>query len=177
MPARERAIAVAGEDDLALFGDLESTRDRAGRLRHHRAVGRSAAATERTAAAVEEREANRVLRGPRGKLCLGGVEREVRRHGSALLCGVRVAEHDLERAAGCDEPALYRFELEHCIEDVARVPEIENRLEQRHDVELWSGVRRTCPLRQRIHRRNIGRAPREAHHVAVTGRRTETLLQ
>ena len=49
-----------GGDDLALLGELEAAVDRARGLGEDRAVRRPAAATERAAAAVEQRERDAV---------------------------------------------------------------------------------------------------------------------
>src|SRR5690606_36412245 len=54
VPPGDLAVAVAGEDDLALLGHLEAARDRARRLRQDRPVGGAAAAAEGTAPAVEQ---------------------------------------------------------------------------------------------------------------------------
>jgi len=74
---RDRGLAVAGEDDLALLGELEAAVDGMRRLREDGGVGGSAAAAERTAAAVEEGETDARLLRPQGDLALRLVQGEV----------------------------------------------------------------------------------------------------
>ena len=81
----EGPVAVPGEDDLALLGHLETPRHRAGRLCHHRPVGRTASAPEGTAPAMEESQSHRLFCCPRGEVRLSLVQREACGDGAALL--------------------------------------------------------------------------------------------
>ena len=64
VPSGDGLLAVPGEDDLALLGDLERPADRAWGLGQHGPAGRSAAAAQRAAPAVEQGEPDAVVRGP-----------------------------------------------------------------------------------------------------------------
>ena len=69
-------VSVPGEDHLTLLGDLEPAGDRARGLGEHGPVGRAAAASQRTAATVEQGQPDGVPARPRGQPGLGVVERE-----------------------------------------------------------------------------------------------------
>ena len=174
---RDGLVAVASEDDLALLGDLETPRHRARCLSHHRAIGRPAAAPERTAPSVEERELHRTLRGPRGEIGLGRIERERGGDRPTLLRRVGVAKHDLDGASGPTHAAAHRFELEHRIQRGASVAQIRGGFEQWHDVELRSCTGRTRQLRELVHVGDVVSALREADHVAMADALAEPLLQ
>src|SRR5260370_4040359 len=95
MAPRDRRIAVARKYDLALLGHLESTGHGSWGLGADRAIGRAAAAPERSAAPMEHRESNVAALGPRRQLRLRLVQRQRRRQRSDLLGRIRVAEHHL----------------------------------------------------------------------------------
>ena len=82
---RQQRIAVAREDDLALFGNFEEAVDRALGLGKHRAVRRSSAAPDRAAAPVHEHKVDIVLLRPRRDTRLRGMQRERGGSGAGVL--------------------------------------------------------------------------------------------
>ena len=128
-------VAVTGENDLALFGELEAALDGTDRLGEHRTVGRAAAATDGTAAAMEQRQVDVVRFGPLGDAFLGGVQRQRGGGRSGVLRGIGVAEHDLELVAGGLQASLNLGDLNHFFEHIHRVLQILKLLEQRDYVD------------------------------------------
>lgn len=70
----ENGVAIAGEDYLALLGELETAVDGADRLSQDRSVRRAAATTDGTATTVEERQINVVAPRPLGDAFLSGMQ-------------------------------------------------------------------------------------------------------
>src|SRR5260370_16806256 len=99
MAPRDRRVAVARKDDLALLGDLESTGHRSWRLGANRAVGRAATAPQRSPAPMKHGEANMAPLGPRCQLRLRFVQREGGRQRPDLLGRIRIAELYLQAPA------------------------------------------------------------------------------
>ena len=135
MAAGQRGVSVAGEDDLALLGELEAAVDRALGLREDGAVCRAATAADGTAAAVHEDEVDVVLLGPLGDGGLRGVQDQRGAGGAGVLGGVGVAEHDLQAAARLGHAALDLGELDHLVKGLDGVLQVLHLLEERDDVE------------------------------------------
>ena len=143
-------VRVVGGDDLALLGELEPAVDRARRLPEDRPVRRSAAAADRAATAVEQRQLDALARRDLDERLLGPMEHPGRRQEARFLVRVRVAEHHLLAIAARGEVGAVGRVAEHRLEDrTGRVQGL-GRLEQRHDVEH----------RRRIARRRAGPASR-----------------
>ena len=98
MTAGERRVSIAGEDDLALLGQLEATIDRTARLGEHGFVRRSTTAADGAAATMEEREVDIVRLSPAGNAVLCGVERKRCGGRAGILRRVGVSQHDLHAA-------------------------------------------------------------------------------
>src|SRR5439155_25901985 len=81
-------VAVARERDLPLLRDLEPAGNGTGRLPEDRAVGWAAAAAERAATPVEDREVQAAMAAARRQLGLRLVQLDVRREHAVLLRGV-----------------------------------------------------------------------------------------
>ncbi len=88
-------IGVAAADHFALFGDLDATAHRFGRLGQDGAIGRSAAAPDGAAAPVEERQPHAVFVADFGQRALGLEEHPVGAQIAAVFVGIAVADHDL----------------------------------------------------------------------------------
>ena len=95
MASGDLRAGVVGRDHLALLGEPEPARDRAGRLGEDGPARRTAAAPDRPAAAVEQRQRDAVAAGHRDERALRLVERPVRGEEPGLLGRVGVAEHHL----------------------------------------------------------------------------------
>ena len=169
VPRRDDRVAVAGEDDLALLGELEPAVDRARGLRQERAVGGAAPAPERAAAAVEQGQHDLVASRPLGDPALRGVQRERGGDGADVLGRVRVAEHDLDAAPVLREPALHLREQERALEDVDAGLEVRERLEQRDRVDDRRVHARERDLRQLVDGREVLGGLRERDDVAAGG--------
>ncbi len=100
MPLRDDRMAVSREDDLALLGDLEPPVHRARRLREHGAASGTAAATQRAAAAVEQRQRDAAFAGPPRQPLLHSEQPQRRADGPEFFRRVRVAEHHLKLPPG-----------------------------------------------------------------------------
>ena len=135
MALRQRRIAIAGKDYLALLRDLEEAVDRAGGLGENRAVCGTAAAADSAAAAMHEHQVDIVLLGPRDDALLGGMQGERGGSGAGVLGGVGVAEHDLHATTGLGKAILHRGDSEHLLEHVDAALEVLELLEQRDHVE------------------------------------------
>ena len=147
------------------------------RLREDRRVGRTAAAAERTAATVEQRERDVVLAGPLGDLPLCLVERERRADRADVLRGVRVAEHDLEPTTGGLEPGREVRIVDDLREDSGGRLQVGEGLEQGDDVEhRGSAVRPDRGAGQAMHVGQIVRRLRERDDVATGCARPVALL-
>ena len=163
-------VAVPGEDDLALLGELETAIDRAGRLREHRAVRRAAATTDSAATTVEQRQIDIVFLGPLGDTAFSLMQREDGCGRAGVLGGIRVAEHDLHLAAGCLETCLYFRNLDDFIEHIHRVLEILKLFEQRNHIDgrhiLRMGEGETVEL---VHVAHVLSGLREGDDVTACG--------
>ena len=93
--AADLRVRVLDADDLALLGDPDLALHGAVRLREHGLVGRPAAATDRTAAAVEQPQAHVVTVEGLHERDLGLEQFPARSQVAAVLVAVAVAEHDL----------------------------------------------------------------------------------
>ena len=135
MSLRKRLVAIAGKDDLTLFGHLKEAVHRSRGLRQHGTVCRAATAAHGAAATVHEHEVDAIFLGPTGNALLRCVQRERRRGGASVLRGIRVAEHDFHAAVGLREAGLNRRQLEHLIEYAHATLEVLQLLKQRDDIE------------------------------------------
>ena len=177
MTHRDVGVAVAREDHLALFGELESSVDRVRRLRQDGRVGRSAAATERAAASVEEGEVDAGILRPRRNLRLRFVQRQVRGDRADVLRRVGVAEHDLEVAVGCVQTRGEVGVADDLGHDRGRGLQIGEGFEQRDHVEhRGSAARADRVAGEAVHVREVGRRLRERHDVAARGARPVAAL-
>ena len=131
----QHRVAVTGEDDLALLGELEAALDGTDRLGEHRAVGGAAATTYGTAAAMEQGQIDVVRLSPLGDALLSGVQGQRGGGRAGVLRGVGVTEHDLELVAGGLQTSLNLGDLDHFLEHVHRVLQILKLLEQRDHVD------------------------------------------
>ena len=86
---------VLGGEHLALLGHLQAAVDGARRQRQDRVVGRTAAAPDRAAPAVEEDPADAVASQHLGDPTLSAVGPPAGCHVADVLVGVGVADHDL----------------------------------------------------------------------------------
>ena len=156
VPLRDHRVPVSGEDHLTLLGDLEPPGDRAGRLREHRPPGRSAAAPERAAAAVEERQPDVPVGCPPGQPPLR-VEQPQRRADRAEFLGrVGIAEHDLQAPAGGGKSCRYRRKLQHVVQHPGGVRQVSPALEERDDVEHRRGLVKNGSASQLVDGRYVG---------------------
>ena len=134
---REAGQAVLVGDRLALLGQLEAPGRMPGRLGEDGRVRRTAAATGAAAAAVEDRELHVALGGQLGERLLGAVVLPGRRQVAAVLARVGVAEHHLEPpAAALDECAEALVVEQRRARSRRRLPQVGDRLEQRHEREV-----------------------------------------
>ena len=176
MALGDRGVGVVGGDDLALLGELEAAVDRPGRLREDRPVRRPAAAAERPAPAVEQRQRDAVRAGRRDQRLLGAIEQPVRREEPALLGRIRVAEHDLLGVAPVAEVGAVGRVAKEAVEELRRPREGVRALEQRHDVEHGQvrrevGERRHGPAERLGLRGDAGELEDGGHVVRAGGER------
>ena len=128
-------VGVARGDDLALLGQLEPARHRAGRGRQHGPMRGTSAPPKGSAAAVEDRQLHARLQGGGHELLLRPVEEPVRGQVAGFLVRVRVAEHDLlPIPTGAEVGPILRLsqEVGH---DHPRAGQRIGGLEERHNVE------------------------------------------
>ena len=140
MPLRERGVGVAGEDHLALLGDLQPAIDRAGRLGRDRTVKRATATSEGSPSAVEEGELHVGAVRPLDQLALRAGQVEGRTGRADVLRGVRVAEHDLHGATVGQQPLLGAAQREPRVQRRDGGIEVGSGLEQRDDIEAQRRV-------------------------------------
>ena len=131
----DRRVGVVGGDDLALLGQLEPAVDRARRLAEDRPVRRPAAAPERAAATVEERQLDATRPGRLDERRLRLVERPGRGDEPRLLVRIGVAEHHLLAVAAPRDPGPVGRIVEERPEDRAGGGQRVGRFEERDDVE------------------------------------------
>jgi hypothetical protein len=128
-------VAVLVVQHLALLGELDLAVHRAGRLRQDRLVGRTAAAADGAAAAVEQPAAHAALAGDAQDLLLRLVQVPARGEDAAVLAGIGIAEHDLLLIArGLQQRAVggVAEQREHLLD----VRQVLDGLEQRADADL-----------------------------------------
>ena len=162
----DRRFAVAGEDDLALLGELEPAVDGVRRLREDRRVGRPSAATERSAASVEQGQGDAGILRPEGDLLLRLVQREVRGDRADILGRVRVPEHDLQTVPGLGHACAELRELDDLGENLRCRLQVGECLEQRHDIEHRRVVAESV-AGQAMHVREVFGGLRERDDVAT----------
>ena len=168
----DRRVGIVRGNDLALLGQLEAAIHGAWRLAEDGAVRRAAAATDGTAAPVEEGQpdATRTSRVDEGRL--RPVQTPGRGQEARLLVRIRVAEHDLLAITpGRDAGPVARV-VEQLPEDGPGRVERRTRLEERHEIE---GRRGSAGRIVGLHRQpgerqdvgHVGGSGREADDVAV----------
>ena len=96
---RDHRVAIAGKYDFALLGDFEMGRQRARRLASDRPTGGSSAASDGTAAAMEERQLDLVAAGPADEVRLRPVEGNVGCQEAGVLRRIGVTQHHFQVAA------------------------------------------------------------------------------
>ncbi len=133
MDGRSDGSVLAG-DDLALFGELDAAVHRADGLCEDGAVGRSAAAGDGSAAAVEQLEAHAVALGLLGELALRAIQRRAGRQVAAVLHRVRVAQHDLLAHVSRLELGSVGGGGVQPLHRVRRAAQARDRFEERNDV-------------------------------------------
>ena len=154
MPLRDHRMPVSREDHLALLGDLEPAVHRAGCLRKHGPARRSAAPSERTAAAVKEYEPYVPLGGPPDQPLLYVEQAQGGTNHAKFLGRVGIAEHDLEPSARVGQPSCDRLDPDHLVQDLNGMGEVVAALEQRYHVE-YRRPSLAGPVRQLVHGGNI----------------------
>ena len=98
-------------------------------------MARPAATADRTAAAVEQAQADVMAFKNIDELDLGLVELPPRRNETAILVAVGIAEHDFLYAAAAVHEAPVVVQCEQPIHDLGRRLQILDGLEQRHDID------------------------------------------
>ena len=111
----------------------------------------AAAAAGRSAAAVEDGQLDPARRRDPRQLLLGAVDLPLRGEVAAVLAGVRVADHHLERAA--------RAAVEDLLDERPGGAQVGDRLEQRHALQLRARLPGELP-RRRARRRPYGSSRR-----------------
>ena len=155
-------VVVAFREHLALLGQPERPVERLRREREDAPGGRTAAAPERSAAPVEEREVDAARRGRRVETLLCRMEAAAGREVAAVLRAVRIPHHhDLAVAEAGEVLPPHRF-VEHRRERDVRFREVVDLLEKRRD--------RQVPCRDRLAPRQGGAPclppePEHAEHV------------
>ena len=161
---REGGVRVAVRDRLALLREPQASPHRLRRLGEDRAVRRAAAATHRSAPAVEEGERDPLRPADRGERALRAVQLPVRGEVAAVLVGVAVPHHDrLRPAASGEVPGVGRVREEPLHRRRRRV-EVGHRLEEGDHVEPAFDPR--VPGHQEDGEQ-VARPARHAHHVAL----------
>ena len=176
VPFGDHRLAVPGEDDLALLGDLERPVDRTRRLGQHGAAGRPAAAAERAAPAVEQGQPDLVGGGPFGQLGLRVEQPQGGAGRPELLGRVGVAEHRLKLTAVGGQPPGDRRDREHGGQHIRRVGQVRRALEQRHHVELGHPAVGHRVAGELVDRGDVVGRAGEAHHVPPAGIRPVPVL-
>ena len=154
--ARDRRVGVVGGDHLALLGQPQPTIDRARRLAEDGPVRRPAAAPERPASTVEERQLDAARAGRRDQRRLGLVEHPGRGQEARFLVRIGVAEHHLLAIAAGREPGAVGRIVEQRTEDRARPVErlarfrTAGRRRARGRLRRRLSRRHQAPLRRRI---------------------------
>ena len=103
-PAELRIRIFAG-DDFALLGDADRALNRARRLGEDRLIAGSAAAADRTAAAMKQAQADIMAPEHFDERHLRFIQFPARGQEAAILVAVGIAEHDLLQAAAAFEQA------------------------------------------------------------------------
>ena len=106
---RDGADAVLAVDHLALFGQAQVAVHRTPRRGDDGATGLAATARQRTAAAVEKRDAHAGFGGQRGQRHLGLLQRPARSDQATVLGAVGITQHHhLAVAAAAQVCAVHR---------------------------------------------------------------------
>ena len=175
VPPGDGDVGEVGRDDLTLLGELEAAIHRARGLREDRAVRRSAAAADGSAAPVEQREGDAVPPGDAHQRLLRPVEEPVRRQEPALLGRVGVAQHHLLGVATRPEMLAVGGVREQRVQQRRRPVEGLGGLQQRHDVEDGKRGRQVADgggrMTERLGLRGAARQLQDVGHVL--GRRRE----
>ena len=145
---------VLERDRLPLLRELEAATDRVRRLREDRGVRRTAAATGAAAAAVEDRQLDVSLAGDPGERLLRSEDLPLRGDDPAVLAGVRVPDHHLE--------PLTRGAVEQLLDERGRPPQVVDRLEKRHDLDVEADLGG-----ERLGGEDVVRAPRHRDDQGV----------
>ena len=169
MALSQRAVAVAGKDDLALLGELKEAVDRTLGLRQHGLVGRTAATAHGTAATVHEHQIDIVFLGPLGNALLRGVQREHGRGRTGILGGVGIAQHDLHAAVGLGKALLHHGQRKHLVEHVDAALEVLELLEQRDHVELGHVLL--------VRKGQVGKLKDVGHMLSALGERDDVAVR
>ena len=143
-------VGVLLGDTLTLLGDAHLALDRTLRERIDEAVGRTGAAGDGAATAVEEDDAHAMLLADGSEVLLGAVEIPERGQDAAILIGVGITDHhllgetvgDTSVATGLQRTLGHRMGQER-VHDARAALKVANRLEERDDRQKAVGVFRT----------------------------------
>ena len=177
MALRQRRVAIASEDNLALLGWLEEAVDRTRGLSQDGAVGRTAATTHGAAATVHQHQVDVIALRPCGDAGLRGMQGQRSRSGAGVFGRVRVAQHNLKAATALLQTALDRGDRKHVVQNIDAVLKVLKLLEQRDNVHnghvLWMGEGQ---LRQLVDVGDVLRALGERDNVAAGCLNAKALL-
>ncbi len=129
-------VAVLGGNHFALFRQADLAGDGAGRLGQDGVVGRTAAAADRAAAAMEQAQADAVLLEDAGQFDLGLVELPAGSQEAAVLVGIGVAEHDLVLVATAGDQCAISRQPEDAVHGDGAFLQVLDGFEQRDDVDV-----------------------------------------
>ena len=163
------AIGVIGRYHFALFGDPEATMHGPQRLRGNRPPGGRPAPADRSATAVKE---DRPQVAPRQ--CLSNpplrlVQLPGRTDKTAILVAVGIAQHHLDGAIPHPQTAMGQRDRKEIVENVGRVAQIRDRLEQRHDAQVQRFGAEPRMARQKVDAENIVAGPRHRQDEGADG--------
>ena len=120
--ARDCRVRVVRGDDLALFRQLEPTVHRSRGKSKDRPVRRASPATDRPAAAVEDRQLHTTRPRNLDHRRLGSLEHPRGGQQARFLVRVRVAKHDFLAIAATDEPRPVRRVVKEVRQDLPGFP-------------------------------------------------------
>ena len=105
----QNRLRILPIEHLPLFGNLKVTTEGSHRLRHHRAMGRAAAAANRPTASVKDGQVNVRLVGHAMQFAMRLVDLPQTGEHAAVFVAVGVAQHDLLFSApGIEQPCIRR---------------------------------------------------------------------